>query len=165
MAPIVYEDDTNLENSLYDFLSAKITSESLTVIGENGDTVTPTLTLGWKFNSEWSLPVISLYVDSTNPVRSFVGNNRRIETFLIIVDIRALNDGMQKNLTRWVIDKINDGFPFYEYTPAGNNPTKTQTGYVTVDFNTNNIVRLGDDSALADKYRQNLSISAFITTT
>lgn len=162
MPTIVYNDDTNLENSLYEFLSGKVTSESLTVIGNDGSTITPQIKIGWQLDSTWTLPVISLYVDSTIRDRAFVGNNRRIEEFLIIIDIRALNDGMQKNLTRWVMEQINDGFIFYEYTPAGASPTKSEAGYVTVDFVSNIAVRLGEDANEADKYRQNVTISAMI---
>jgi len=160
-----YRETTNLENSMYEFLVAALATDSLTVKDDKGNNKEITVRVGETFNADWSLPTVSLYEDSELAPRGFIGNNRRIKDHLLIIDIRALDSRMRKDLTDWVTDTINDGFPFYEYTQSGDpdNPNKVQTGYVRVDFLFNRPLRLGDTVDMVDKYRQNISINCGIT--
>lgn len=153
----------NLENSLYDFLQSTITTNSVQVLDDKGVAKDLTVRVGNKADSDWSLPVIQIYHDS-NPsaLRLSIGSNLRDTRYLIIIDIRANNDTNRQNITDWVVDTINEGFPYFEYTPNGVNPTKVQNGRVSFDFVTNQKLLLGEDVPLYDAYRQRISISCWL---
>lgn len=153
----------NLENSLYEFLKSEIQSNSIQILDDNGVIKDLTVRVGDKFDNEWTLPVIQIYHDS-NPsaLRLSVGSNLRDTRYLIILDIRANNATNRQNITDWVVDTINEGFPYFEYTPNGNNPTKVQNGRISFDYVTNQKVILGEDVSIYDKYRQRISISCWI---
>jgi len=165
MANIPWNTQRNLENSLADFLLDAITISSSTVPDDNGSAKTIDVRVGSEFNDDWTLPIITLYSDSRLSPRLSIGSNLRQKSFLLILDIRALNVGMQQDLTDWLEATINDGFPFYEYSQNlsdPDNPNKTQTGYASIEFVSNLPVRFGETAELPDKYRQNLTISCFI---
>lgn len=165
MANIPWSTERNLENSLADFLLDAISVSSSTVPDENGTDKTISVRVGSEFNDNWSLPIITLYSDSKLSPRLSIGSNLRQKTYLLILDIRALDVGSQQDLTDWLEATINDGFPFYEYSQNlsdPNNPNRTQTGYVSIEFVSNLPVRFGDTADLPDKYRQNVTISCFI---
>ena len=72
---------------------------------------------------------------------------------------------MQNNLADWVEKTINNGLPYYEYEPNGNdvdNPLTVKRGYMSVQFVLNQPIRLGDNADTFEKYRQNITISITI---
>lgn len=165
MANVAWGILNNIENSMTEFLQGEITSQSLTVPDDKGNPKTPEVRVGFENSGDWSLPVISLYGDQRVSPRGFVGSNLRIQTYLVVIDIRALNIGMQNNLADWLELTINDGFPYYEYQPTigdPENPTKTLAGYVSLEFISNLPVRLGDTADMFEKYRQNITVSCYI---
>jgi len=163
MAILQWEKFTSLENSLYEFLTDIIADDSIQVLDDKGVAIPVNVRIGYSFDSTWELPVISLCEDSRVSPRGFIGSNTRIKTFLMILDIRGLNDSQRSDLTTWLEETINAGFPYYKYTPSGDpqNPTKDLQGHVAVEFTTNLPLRL-DDGDLAEKYRQRMSISCQI---
>lgn len=166
MTILPWKTERNLENSLAEFLQNTITTQNLKVINLEGSEVTPEIRVGFKAEADWNLPVISLYVDNNLAPRLSIGSNCRQDSYLIIIDIRALDSGMQKDLTDWIKETINDGWDFNEYVPnplSPDNPTKTKTGYVSFDYITNTPVRFGENVDLLDRYRQNITISCTIT--
>jgi len=155
----------NLETSLCDFLIEKINDESLQVVDECGALKTPNVRVGFNRKDDWELPVITVYSDNVLSPRQCIGSNCRLNEYLIIIDIRALDIGMQLDLTDWVSNTINDGWNFYDYQPNNAdplNPIKTLAGYVSFDFVSNTSVRLGDNVDLFDRFRQNITISTYI---
>lgn len=164
MSSLSWSTERNIENSLIEHIQAAITSQSLTVTDENGNEITPSVRVGFQFNDDWKLPVISLYADSRTAPRLSIGSNKRLNSYLLVLDIRALDIGMQQDLTDWVLATINDGFNYYEYEPSGDpdNPDKTLTGYGSIDFISNVPVRLGDTVDMIDKYRQNITFSVVL---
>lgn len=152
----------NLENSLYEFIKDAITTDSVQVLDDNGVAKDLTVRVGDKFDDKWELPVIQVYHDS-NPSapRLSVGSNLRDTRYLIILDIRSNNHTNRQNIADWVVDTINEGFPYFEYTPNGETPSKVQNGRVSFDYVTNQKVFLGDDVELFDKYRHRISISCW----
>lgn len=165
MANVAWGILNNIENSLVEFLQAAITTETLTVPDDKGNPKTPEVRVGFENDGNWELPVISLYGDQRTSPRGFVGSNKRLNAYLIVIDVRALHIGMQNNLTDWLQKTVNDGFPYYEYVPNisdPDNPTKTLAGYVSLEFISNLPVRLGDTADMFEKYRQNITISCFI---
>jgi hypothetical protein len=153
----------NIENSLYEFLTTAINAGPIQVLDDNGSPKTIQVRVGDKFDDNWELPVIQIYHDS-NPSapRLTLGSNMRDTRYLIILDIRANNHTNRQNIADWVVDTINEGFPYNEYTPNGLNPSKMEIGLVGFDFITNQKLNLGEDVSIFDKYRHRISISCWI---
>lgn len=153
---------SNLENSFAEFLQDAIDTDSIQVIDENGTPKDVMVRVGWEFDSDWTLPCISLYEDSRTLERAVIGGNTRIKNDLVIIDIRATNDKQRSAIANWIEETINNGFPYYEYTANPSdveNPTKNHTGNVSLDFIFNSPVRLGENSDLIDKFRHNITVS------
>lgn len=158
-----WEDSSNLEQSLYDFLVESITTNNVQVLDDTGTPKTLNVRVGEIFNTEWGLPTIQIYHDSNPSMpRLEIGSDRRDTRFLIIIDVRANNPTNRKNIADWITTVINTGFAFYEYTPNGTTPTKVQNGHVDFDFLFNGKVNLGDDVSIYDKYRHRISINCWI---
>lgn len=163
---IGWQEYSNLENSLYDFLQDVVDTDTVEVLDDQGNAVPINIRVGETFNTDWNLPVVSFYFDSKQSPRGFIGSSKRIKTYLLILDIRAWNGGQRQDLAEWVETTINEGFPFYEYTVSSDpeNPTRILTGHVAVEFVSNLPVRL-DTTDMFEKYRQRISISCFIELT
>lgn len=156
---LLWHERRNLENSFVDFLSNQ--ASGLTVF-HKGEEKSLDIRVGRSPREDWNLPVISFYLDNRLAPRSFVGNNKRIKTYLAIIDIRALDDGMRQDLADWIGDIINDGFDFYNYSPDSTNPDITNTvadGKVSVDFVTDTVITTGENVDIFDKYRHNISVN------
>lgn len=162
MTTLSWQKIRSLENSLADYLQSIIDGDSLTVVDDNGNSIPINVRVGFEVDNTWTLPTISLYFDSKLSPRGFVGNNLRFKQYLMVIDIRTLNKGMQIDLAEWLEQTINDGFPLYDYAPNESdpdNPSTTLVGQVNVDFISNIPLKLGDNVDLLDKYRQNIVIS------
>lgn len=156
----------NLENSLTEFLQDSVTTQSLTVLDENGNEKAVAVRTGWKVDDSWTLPTISIYADDRTLPRLEIGSSRRQKSYLVIIDIRTSSEGNRMDLATWVEETINDGWNFYEYIPNPSdpdNPLKTLAGYVSIEFVTSSPVRLGENVDLFDKYRHGISVTANIT--
>ncbi len=152
----------NLENSLTEFLQTQATG--VTVFFKGSDTSID-IRVGNSPRDDWKLPNISVYLDTRTAPRGFVGGNKRLKSYLMIIDIRALDDGMRSDLAEWVSDTINDGFDFFDYQPNPANPDspiKTLSGKASIEFITDTPIRGIIDSDIFDKYRQNISVSLTI---
>lgn len=152
----------NLENSLTEFLQAQAVGVTVFYRGKDQ---TINITVGHAPKDDWKMPIISLYTDPKTSIRSFIGNNKRLDTYLMIIDVRALDDGMRGDLASWVTTAINDGFDFYDYTPGSGdveNPDKVLSGKASVNFVSDVPVRNTENSNIFDKWRQNISIQVTI---
>lgn len=146
---------SNLESSLEDFLTTQKIADGISV----------DIRVGKKFDQAWSLPTIQAYVDSKQKPRLEIGSNKRRNTYLMIVEIRATNNFERMNLADWVETIINDGFTYYEYTHnAGDpdNPTRTEAGYTSFDYISSLPVDLGEDVNEYDLWRYRITIGAWI---
>ncbi len=153
----------NLERSLEQFLQTE--SSGVTLFYKGSD-LTIDVRVGKSPRDDWKLPNISVYMDTKTAPRGFVGNNKRLPDYLMIIDIRALDDGMRSDLAEWLTDTINEGFDFYDYQPNGadpENPIKTLSGKVSVEFITDNNTNAGVDADQFDKNRHNVSVSLTIS--
>ena len=162
MANLAWQIRRNLENSLAYFLQTQ--STGLTVFYKGTDTPID-VRVGNAPQDSWGMPNISVYVDTRTAPRGFVGNNKRLKSYLMIIDIRALEDDMRSDLTDWVTDAINNGFDVYDYTPnAGDpdNPNKVLSGKASVVFVSDTPLRNTQNSNLFEKFRQNISVSVTI---
>jgi len=162
MTNLSWQERRNLENSFAEFLQTQ--ASGVTVFYKGADQ-TIDIRVGNAPQQNWNMPNISVYVDTRTAVRSFVGNNKRLKSYLVIIDVRALDDGMRSDLAEWVTTTINEGFYYYDYTPTvgdPENPTKTLSGRVSVDFVSDTPLRGTTDSDFFDKFRQNISVSATI---
>jgi hypothetical protein len=157
-----WQERRSLENSLAEFLSDQ--SSGVTVFYK-GEEKPIDVRVGFSPRTDWNLPVISLYYNSKTAPRAFVGQNKRLKTHLIIIDIRALDDGMRQDIAEWVTDTINDGFDYYEYAPNNadpSSPIKTLAGKVAVEFLSDNKLFTDPNAEEFDKFRHNISINATI---
>lgn len=152
----------NIENSLVEFLQDQATSVTVFYKGANESL---DIRVGNAPQDDWKLPNISVYTDPKTAPRAFIGNNKRFESYLTIIDIRALDDGMRSDLADWVTSTINDGFDFYTYSPNSSDPTnpiKVLAGKISVDFVTDTPIRSVVDSSKFDKFRQNITLDLTI---
>ena len=152
----------NLENSLKDFLDTKITTDSVTDI--NG--VKVPVRVGRKNDNDWTLPCISVYMESETLIPFEIGSTLKDDRQLIIIDIYATNEGERLDLAKWLTTTINDGWRYYSYTPniaTPESPDKVAGGLVNVDFLTNTRVNLGQNSDELDAHRHRVSINVWIS--
>ena len=152
----------NLENSLKDFLDQKIIDDSVTDIND----VNVPVRVGRKNDDNWTLPCISLYVESETLERFEIGSNNRDDRQLIIIDIYATNEGERLDLAKWLSTTINNGWRYYSYTPniaTPESPTKVAGGLVNVDFLTNTRVNLGQNTDEIDAHRHRVTINVWIS--
>lgn len=146
---------SNLESSLQDFLTTQATNDNVNV----------DIRVGKKFDTNWSLPSIQIYVDSKQKPRLEIGSNKRRNSYLMIIDIRATNNLERMNLADWLETIINDGFIYYEYSSNVSNPENpntTEAGYVSFDYTSSEKVELGEDVNQYDLWRYRISINAWI---
>lgn len=152
----------SLEDSLAEYLQAEVIG--LTVFYKGKDE-TIDIRVGNAPQQDWKLPNVSVYMDTRTAPRGFIGNNKRLPSYLMIIDVRALDDGMRSDLTEWLTNTINDGFDVYDYSPkAGDpeNPNKSLIGKASIDFVTDTPIRTTQNAELFEKFRQNISISITI---
>jgi len=162
MANLNWQKRRNLENSFAEFLQTE--TSGLTVFYKGANQIID-VRVGNAPQGNWVLPNISVYMDTKTAPRAFVGNNKRFESYLLIIDVRALDDGMRSDLAEWVSKTINDGFDYYDYTPTvgdPENPSKVLSGKVSINFVSDTPLRGTPDSNLYDKFRHNISVSATI---
>jgi len=162
MTSLAWQIRRNLENSLADFLQTQ--ASSLTVFYK-GSEQSIDIRVGNAPQQNWSMPNISVYLDTRTAPRGFIGNNRRLKSYLMIMDVRGLDDGMRADLAEWASDVINDGFDVYDYSPnpsTPDSPTKVYFGKASVDFVSDVTIRNTQNSDLFEKYRQNISMSVTI---
>ncbi len=163
MANIPWSIERNLETSLEEFLKAQVSG---TTVFYKGTDQSIDIRVGNAPQDNWSMPCVSLYADSKISERSFVGSNKRLKSYLMIIDVRALDGGMRSDLTDWLETTINDGFTVYTYTPSvstPDTPDKVLYGKASIDFLSNAPTRDTQDLNLYEKFRQNISISVTIS--
>jgi len=152
----------NIENSLYEFLLDKVTEDSVTDI--NGNDIS--IRVGRKEDKDWTLPCITVYLDSKSLERAEIGSNNRLKTYLIIMDIYATNEGERQDLADWLEETVNNGFRYYSMVASSltpNTPIKTAGGLVEVNFLTNARVALGQNIDQEDAHRHRISINTWIS--
>jgi hypothetical protein len=162
MTSLSWQIRRNLENSLAEFLQDQ--ASSLTVFYKGANQAID-IRVGNAPQQSWSMPNISVYLDTRTAPRGFVGNNKRLKTYLMIIDVRALDDGMRSDLAEWVSDTINDGFDVYDYTPNigdPENPNKTLSGKASIAFVSDVPIRNTQNTDIFEKFRQNISVNITI---
>ena len=152
----------NLENSLAYFLQ---TQASGVTVFYKGSQNSIDIRVGNTPQQNWSLPNISVYLDTRTAPSGFIGNNKRLKSYLMIIDIRALDDGMRSDLAEWVSDTINNGFSVYTYLPSADtpdDPTKTLFAKASVNFVSDTALRNTQNAELFEKFRHNISVNITI---
>ena len=163
MANIPWSIERNLETSLEEFLKSEVSG---TTVFYKGAAQPIDIRVGNAPQDNWAMPVISVYADSKISDRGFVGSNKRLKSYLMILDIRALDGGMRSDLADWLETTINDGFTVYTYTPSESTPDipdKVLFGKASIDFLSNAATRDTQDLNMYEKFRQNISISVTIS--
>ena len=151
----------NLENSFKDFLDTSIASDGL--VDENGSAIP--VRIGRKNDSDWTIPFFSVYMESETLDNFEIGSNLKDDRQLIVLDVYASNEGERLDLTKWLVDTINDGFRYYSYTynsVTPESPTKVAGGWANIKFLTNTRINLGQNVAKADAHRHQVTVSVWI---
>lgn len=162
MANLNWQLRRNIESSLANFLTTQ--ASGTTVFYKNANQSID-IRVGNAPQDDWSLPNISVYLDSKNAIRGFVGQNNRINTHLMIIEVRASDDGMRADLAEWVTDTINDGFTVYTYSPNVSNPdspTSVKYGTASVEFVSDTAIRSAENSNLFNKFRHRITCNISI---
>lgn len=163
---LTWEQNTNIENSVYEFVQSAVATDSLQLLDENGTAQDVNVYIGRTLNNNWKLPLIQLYFDSTpDQNRLEIGTNKRLRSQLIIFEIRTLLPGQETNLGNWLEETINNGIPIYTYVPNSldtNTPIKTLQGHGRVDFISSLVVPVFDNADVYDKNRYRLSIKLWV---
>ena len=152
----------NLENSLTEFLQTEITGTTVFYKGADLDI---DIRVGNAPQNDWKLPNISVYLDTRTAPRGFIGNNKRLKSYLMIINVRAFDDGMRSDIAELVTTKINDGFDVFNYSPNVSDPNtliKVLSGKGSVVFVSDVPVRSTENADQWEKYRQNITISVTI---
>ncbi len=152
----------NLENSLTEFLQTETAGKTVFFKGKDESI---DIRVGFAPQDDWKMPVISIYLDTRTAPRAFIGSNKRFKSYLMIIDVRGLDDGMRSDLVELVTDTINDGFDLFDYSPNSGDPanlTKVLSGKVSVDFVTDTPIRATENANIYEKYRQNISVNLTI---
>ena len=156
-----YQEYTNLENSLKDFLDTEINTDSVT----DKDGTNVPVRIGRKESNDWTLPCISEYQESETSPKFEIGSTNTDDRFLIIIEIYATNDREQKDIARWLKETIKSGWRYYSYSYNVSNPespTKVAGGWVGVDIVENTKVALGQNVDIWDAHRHRISINVWI---
>lgn len=165
---LTWNQNTFIENSLIDFIQSAITANSLQLLDSNGQAQNVSIYAGRELNNNWNLPLIQIYFDNNPDLgRLEIGSNKRLKSWLIVIDIRTLLPGQETNLANWIEDIINDGFPVYTYTPNSINtslPVKVLLGHGRVDFITSTIVPIFDNADKFDQNRYRIGIKVWVNT-
>ena len=151
----------NLEKSFKFFLIAQVLADSVT----DANNVLVPVRVGRKEDNDWTIPCISLYVQSETNPRFEIGSNLRDDKQLIIIDIYATNTSERLDLAKWVTDTIKNGFRYYAYTrnqTTPDSPTKVPGGWVSLNFLTNARVELGLNPDPVDANRHRISITVWV---
>jgi hypothetical protein len=163
---LVWDEISNIENSLIEFLRSEVTASSLQMLDQNGIAKTVNVYAGRNLGN-WDMPLLQVYYDnSPDLARLEIGSNTRLKSRQIIIEIRTLLPGQEIALGSWVENVINDGFTVYDYTPNSanpDNPAKSVLGYGRVDFVSSLPVPLFDDADIFDKYRYRITIKVWLT--
>lgn len=162
---IVWDEISNIENSIIEFLRNEIATSSLQMLDQNGVAKTVNVYAGRNLGN-WDMPLIQVYYDSSPDLaRLEIGSNTRLKSRLIIIEIRTLLPGQETALGSWVKETINDGFTVYSYTPNSLNPdspVKAILGHGRVDFVSSVQVPPFDDADVYDKNRWRITIKVWV---
>ena len=142
----VYRTTRNIEASLIDFLKDSLESTWTNVNVEKSFAKIYSL----------SLPSICVKAERTDYDPAEIGNNKKVRSVQVIVDIFATDDGMRLDLKDFLVEILQDGCDYYEYT------TK-KTGRVTnVESATTNgrirIMNIDDNAVDFDVDRDKLDV-------
>ena len=151
----------NLQASLKDFLVAQAVTDSLVDI--NDESVT--FRIG-KSNSDWELTTVGMYFESETAERFELGSNNRDDKQLVIIDIYAKNEADRLDISKWLVDSINNGWRYYTFTGNAvtpDSPTKVAGGLVNVNFLSNAPVSLGNSTIEFEAHRHQITINVWIT--
>lgn len=162
---LIWDEISNIENSLIEFLRTAVSTNSLQLLDNNGVAKNVNVYAGRNLGN-WDMPLIQVYYDSTPDAnRLEVGSNKRLRSRQIIIEIRTLLPGQEIALGSWVETQINNGITIYDYAPNSINPDspiKTIIGHGRVDFISSVSVPPFDDSDIYDKNRYRLSFKIWI---
>jgi hypothetical protein len=156
----IYRTTRNIEASIIDFIKDTITESAYNWTNVNIEkSFSKIYTL--------SLPSICVKAERTDRDPAEIGNNKKIRSVQIIIDIFATDDGMRLDLKDCLAEILQDGCVFYEYTThkVGRETvvnTKTANGRIRITNIDDNSVDFDvdrDKLDIHDRFRHRLTLT------
>lgn len=149
---MAYRISRNLEASIIDYLEDNFDNDW------TGVSVVKTFSNAEKRD----LPVICVRCGVTTHEKIEIGDNNTLRSPQILIDIFAEDDGQRLDLKDYIITKMKNGCPYYEYVISnGQVQSKTQNGRIRVidiDDTPINFDEDKDSLSPLDRYRHLLTL-------
>lgn len=153
MTASYFRNTRNVELSVLDYLTSSLQSSWSGV----------TTVKGFQQAYKTNLPVVSCRLFNTSVNRKEIGNYLLTKAHTIIIDIFATSDGQRLDLADFILDKLAEGIPYYEFSHDSGDPStlaKIQNGKLIVNnFFENGRVDFGDDVDTHDRFRHIISFN------
>lgn len=121
------------------------------------------INVGHSFNyNEKNMPFVACRTDSATHPRLELGSNLLDSQPLVIIDIYATGEGQKLGLLQYLVEKLIEGFQYYEYTPNPSNPdnpTKVAKGWVYAFNLSDTNVDFGENVGKCDKFRSRITLN------
>lgn len=141
----VYNITRNLEASIIDFLTLKMT----------GDFANVSVTRTWDEVRNLTLPVVLIRCGTTSHNRVEVGDTNTWREPIILIDIFASDDGERLDLKDYIIAEIKVGCPYYLYEiENGAVKSKTLDGRIRITEIDDDPINFDLDKDIIDPYEQ-----------
>jgi hypothetical protein len=115
------------------------------------------------FNSAYKeeLPVIAIYLESTDNIRKEIGSTELTREFNILIDIFATSNAQRIDLAYYIIDKLKDGCVYYIHSQTSGSPetlSRVADGRLFVtSYIADEKVGFSEDVDKYDRYRHHQS--------
>jgi hypothetical protein len=113
------------------------------------------------------LPSICVRLSDTAHTEIEIGNTATTRTPLILIDIFTTSDGQRLDIKDWLISKLKNGLPYYNYTIVdGIVDTKVQDGRIRIISISDTGIDLNIDKdklELHDRFRHLLTLSVSLS--
>lgn len=145
--PNAFRETRDVELSTVYFLDTNITSDW------SGITTVKSFTNAYKA----SLPVVAIRLLDTINNRKELGSTTYFNNYTIVIDIFADSDGLRLDLADYIMNKLKDGWIYYEHSQTSGSPetlTRVANGRLNIRrFVNNQKLDFGDDCDKYDRFR------------
>lgn len=154
MAGSYFRESREVQNSTIKYLKDEIDG--------SWSNVSTVLTFSQALSKNTPLPVVCIRIIDQYTDRLELGSNTLNNTYGIVIDIFAKSDAQKLDLADFILDKLKDGWVYYQYSHVSGDKTQVDTvadGRISVtEFNQNSSLDFGEQVDFRDRYRQVISI-------
>lgn len=124
----------------------------------SGITVVKSFTNAYKT----TLPVVAIYLSSTNNNRREIGGTSLVKDHFINIDIFATSNGQRIDLADYITDKLKDCWTYYLHSQTSGSPeslSRTPDGTIMVtNYITDTKIDFGENVEATDRFRHFIQI-------